>query len=208
MAIGPPFGAPDTARNSASRRRCRRATFPNLQRPTRSPPLPPEVAENNRGPQTHTRLEMRVSHQSSNRGNRRRGIPPPGAGVRWQRPPIRTDRRSPLTTASSRGGTNALKRNRGWRREFRISQRFNVSDATVSWPEWGQRPTETEAHRARIRGGCLLSNSRRERVISLSHFGEVCRNAPPGANRLSPAAVKSEEGRAMIARRRAGGASN
>ena len=46
----------------------------------------------------------------------------------------------------SRRGNKALKRNCGRRREFRISQRFNVSGAAVSWPEWDQRPAAKEAH--------------------------------------------------------------
>ena len=141
-----------------------------LQRPMRSLPLPPAVAEGRKGPHLHTRLGMRASHQSANRGNRRRGLPPPGAGVRWQRPPIRADRRSSLTTASSRGGANALKRNSGWRREFRISRRFHVSDAAVSWPEWSQRPAATEARRAshtRRKPGKLFAQ---RAVFSISLF--------------------------------------
>ena len=52
----------------------------------------------------------------------------------------------------------------------------------------------------RIRGGRLMSNSRRERVFPLSHFGEVCRNAPPGENLLSLAEVEPEVERTSIAK--------
>ena len=53
----------------------------------------------------------------------------------------------------------------------------------------------------RMRGGSLLSNSRRERAFPLSHFGEVCRNAPLDASRRPSTEAESEEGRTMEANR-------
>ena len=124
-------------------------------------------------------------------------IPPPGAGVRGKRFPICTDLPSPSLPPAVAEGDNALKRNRGWRREIRISQRFRVSDAAVSWREWSWRPAVTKVHRvAHARRGCPLSNSRRERkgvFFPALAFGEVCRSAPPGAHPPSPTEAESEE---------------
>ena len=105
MAIGPSVGAPCLARNSASRRRCPRATCPNLHRPMRPPSLPPAVAE----------------------------------------------------------GNKALKRNRGWRREFRTRQRIAVIDAAESWPEWRQRaPRQKSGRASRRRGEDPMGHSARK----------------------------------------------
>ena len=74
----------------------------------------------------------------------------------------------------SRRGNKALKRNCGRRREFRISQRFMVSDAAESWPDGAGAPAVTEVRRVshKRRGRPLNNNSRRERkgVFSRWHL--------------------------------------
>ena len=59
---------------------------------------------------------------------------------------------SPRYRRQSRRGNNAPKRNQGWRREFRISQRFAVIDAAVSRPE-RRRPPRRDRRLGRVSPG-------------------------------------------------------
>ena len=190
------------------RRGCHRATFPNLQQPMRSLPLPPAVAENRKGPHTHTRLEMRVSHQSANRGNRRRGIPLPAQASDGNAP-----QSAPTVAAPSLQPEVAEARMRPNATATGEESSASVSAFMLATPRYpGQNAASAQMRQRpvapRKRARSLISNLRRERVFSLSLFCEVWRNAPPGASRLSPEEVESVEGRTMIAKRRAGGASN
>ena len=162
------------------------------------PPLPPEVAENRRGPQTHTRLEMRASHQPSNRSTRGRGIPAPPAqapdGNAPQSVPTVAPPSLPPAVAEARMHPNAT-----------AAGDASSAPVSASMPATSQYPGQNEAIAQlrqrpiapRLRGGSLISNLRRERVFSLSYFGEVCRGAPPGASRRPLPEAESEEGRTM-----------
>ena len=55
----------------------------------------------------------------------------------------------------SRRGNRALKLNRGWRREFRISQRFMVIDAAVSRPELRRRLRRARRQGIVSQGGAM-----------------------------------------------------
>ena len=124
------------------------------------------------------------------RGNGRRrsrrlnsiDLPPPGAGVGELSFQICAARRSSPTTASSRDETiKPLKRNRGWRREFRISRRSMVIDAAA--PSKNSRGDRNAADRrmgmrgipqrcAGRRSAHIAASSRRGAIATPIRFGD------------------------------------
>ena len=101
---GKAIATPSLVRSPASRRRCPRATLPNLHRPSKLP---------------HYR-------QKSRKDNR------------------------------------ALIRNRGWRRKFRINQRFMVTEAAASRPELRRRLRRDRRQKGRVSlGGAMRCRSNR-----------------------------------------------